>query len=390
MFSHEVMFSPHDMKTTVKCLYGDSRSMLLSKTVSGRVVSLTNHKHRLLEKEHSAYSQYCNDVQECKKHDVWELLYDYNNLPHDLYSQTRKIAIRDAMKPKHHYNLTVYCQSARIQQQDTKLSSFWLKVPINKHHGGIWVALCVPKSQWTTLTEWKMKQVQLIKKGDNYIVRIMVQKEVDIRTSYSNILAIDMGEKVMATVCGSWNKKPVFYGKDIRGIRRHYAWLRVRLGERKCMRTLKKVGSKEQRKVDLILHEISKQIVGLAQQHDSLIVLGDLKGIRASARNKGRRMRRIVGNFPYHKFAAFIEYKAHEHGIGVLKINECNTSKTCSRCGQKGTRVNQGLFRCACGYEANADFNGAKNILERGLEHVSESGAYKVHALNSPIEVRSS
>ena len=63
-------------------------------------------------------------------------------------------------------------------------------------------------------------------------------------------------------------------------------------------------------------------------------------------------------------------------GIPVAKINERGTSHTCSKCGSKGTRPYQGLFRCPeCGYECNADFNGAKNIKKRFLEQSSLNGA---------------
>jgi putative transposase len=76
------------------------------------------------------------------------------------------------------------------------------------------------------------------------------------------------------------------------------------------------------------------------------------------------------------KLSFFIEYKAHLKGIAVIKIREDYTSKTCSRCGEKGKRVKQGLFKCpSCKYQANADYNGAMNILKRSWEHVSKDGA---------------
>ncbi|MGQ9469787.1 MAG: zinc ribbon domain-containing protein [Nitrososphaerales archaeon] len=43
-------------------------------------------------------------------------------------------------------------------------------------------------------------------------------------------------------------------------------------------------------------------------------------------------------------------------------------------CGKKGERHN-GLFRCSCGAELNADYNGAKNILKRAFGLVSKAGA---------------
>ena len=57
-----------------------------------------------------------------------------------------------------------------------------------------------------------------------------------------------------------------------------------------------------------ILHEISRAIVNEALENDSLIVLGNLKGIIRN--RKGRGLNRKLNNgFPYHKLSQFIEYK---------------------------------------------------------------------------------
>ena len=80
----------------------------------------------------------------------------------------------------------------------------------------------------------------------------------------------------------SSEQKPHFYGKEVRSIRRHYAWLRKRLGEKKLLRKIKEIGDKEKRKVDDVLHKVSHAMVNLATCNNAIIVLGDLKGIRRS------------------------------------------------------------------------------------------------------------
>ena len=133
------------------------------------------------------------------------------------------------------------------------------------------------------------------------------------------------------------------------------------------MKKIKQLSDKEQRTINDVLHKISKQIVEKAEQTDSYIVLGDLKGIRNSAKKKGRNFRRIVSNMPYLKLTQFIEYKAKEKGIKVVRISERGSSKTCSKCGydDKLNRKTQGLFKCRqCGFELNADVNGVRNIIK--------------------------
>ena len=82
-------------------------------------------------------------------------------------------------------------------------------------------------------------------------------------------------------------KDPRFYGKEVRGIRRHYAWLRKRLGERKLLRVIRRIGHTERRKVNAILHNISRAIVSEAKNFKATIVLGNLKASETEAEAKG-------------------------------------------------------------------------------------------------------
>jgi len=58
----------------------------------------------------------------------------------------------------------------------------------------------------------------------------------------------------------------------------------------------------------------------------------------------------------------------------VVRINEANTSKLCSRCGSQGLRRNGRSVCKNCGIELNADYNGALNILKRALGYISRAG----------------
>ncbi|WP_405087644.1 RNA-guided endonuclease InsQ/TnpB family protein [Microbispora sp. NBC_01389] len=69
-------------------------------------------------------------------------------------------------------------------------------------------------------------------------------------------------------------------------------------------------------------------------------------------------------------FLRVLAYKAESAGRELIAVNPAGTSRTCSRCGHcaKDNRVTQAEFRCvACGHEAHADVNAAKNILRAGL-----------------------
>ncbi|MEU6410558.1 transposase [Microbispora sp. NPDC046933] len=69
-------------------------------------------------------------------------------------------------------------------------------------------------------------------------------------------------------------------------------------------------------------------------------------------------------------FLRVLAHKAESAGRELIAVDPRNTSRTCSRCGHcaKDNRVTQAPFRCqACGHEAHADVNAAKNILRAGL-----------------------
>ena len=72
-----------------------------------------------------------------------------------------------------------------------------------------------------------------------------------------------------------------------KGIRRHYAWLRRRLQEKGLTQVVKRIGGREGRVVNAILHRVSKQIVSLALASNSCIVLGDLTGISGELKARG-------------------------------------------------------------------------------------------------------
>jgi len=80
-----------------------------------------------------------------------------------------------------------------------------------------------------------------------------------------------------------------------------------------------------------------------------------------------------TGNKKLHTWAfdriyQYLTYKGEIRGVEVLKENERDTSKTCSRCGDdtKSNRVERGLYVCSsCELEGNADCNGAENMRQK-------------------------
>jgi len=269
-----------------------------------------------------------------------------------------------------HYDL-------QLERRTTKHCKVWVRIP-HKPRKPIWLPLRMSKDAESTLFASKLHDSKMVSGRDGrFWMHFTVTREVTPIQPRA-VLAVDLGEKRLATTVlltkGGF-REPRFYGKRARGIRRHYAWLRGRLGERKLLRVIRKVKDTEGRKVDTLCHQISRVIVAQAKANNAAIVLGDLKGIRRKAR--GRRMNRIIASMPYFKLRRQIEYKANWEGIPVYLVSEHGTSKTCHRCGSTDTsRIVQPVLEChSCGLVYNADLNGAMNIAKRFCEQGLRNGA---------------
>ncbi len=342
--------------------------MLVQKTIKAKIFGLTLAKQALLQREYDSWQAYLQGNREA-----------------GLYSATRQQAekllkrLGRRKKPKP-YPMVLRNDVINVQRHDTKLTQFWMKIPIAGVRGGIRAPLRFPHNQTSLLEECRLRESKLIWKGDHWSVHLVFEKEVRIPDFRANslILGVDFGERHIATSV-EWDgyamSNPKFYGTEVRGIRRHHAWLRKRLGERKCLKTVRKVGRKERKKVDAVLHRISKQIVHRAKEVNATIVLGmpNGKSMRSSAR--GKRFRRIVYSMPYYRLAQFVHYKALWAGVPVVEVNEDYTSIECHVCGERCSRPQQDLVICPhCGgYQA--DLNAAINIAKRFHDHWLWDGA---------------
>ncbi len=128
-------------------------------------------------------------------------------------------------------------------------------------------------------------------------------------------------------------------------------------------------------KINLILHEYSKQIVEFAKSKSAFIVFERLERILKSRAKMAKKLQYKLSQFTFKKLSTLVDYKAKIEGIRVLYIPPELTSKECSHCGEKVNTQrpfngNFSLFKCncnKCGIELNADYNASVNIAKKGL-----------------------
>ncbi|HDL9596335.1 TPA: transposase, partial [Escherichia coli] len=125
------------------------------------------------------------------------------------------------------------------------------------------------------------------------------------------------------------------------------------------------------------LHKVTTTV----SKNHAMIVIEDLKvsnmskSAAGTVSQPGRNVRaksglnRSILDQGWYEMRRQLEYKQLWRGGQVLAVPPAYTSQRCACCGHtaKENRLSQSQFRCqVCGYTANADVNGAHNILAAG------------------------
>jgi len=341
--------------------------MEVRKVVKAKVIGLTNTKRRILDHEYEGLQRFLQG-----DHSV------------ELYSANKQQAKRfyARVSPRHEYPLSIRKDLIRVECQNTKLARYWARIPVKLRRRGVWVAI---KPHCEVAADFEICESKLLRKDGEYFLHLVVKREVELKDSYTSILAIDMGIRHTACSVDIRSGQTHFYGREVARTRGHYFHLRRELGRRKLLKVIRRIGAKEGRITNDQLHKISKTIVDEAERLNAIIAIGNLKGIRRNGR--GREFNRKVNTWPFRRLRLYLEYKANWRGIRVVEVNEAHTSQRCWRCGTKGVRSGKrhGLFQCPqCGSRENADRNGAFNIGRRALGQVSKVGA----VVNQPVTGR--
>lgn len=80
-------------------------------------------------------------------------------------------------------------------------------------------------------------------------------------------------------------------------------------------------------------------------------------------------LNRSIHDAGWGQLARMLAYKAEDAGRELRVVSPRFTSQRCSRCGHVdgASRRSQARFRCtACGLDAHADVNAARNVLRAG------------------------
>jgi putative transposase len=209
--------------------------------------------------------------------------------------------------------------------------------------------------------------------ADNHCYYITFDVAEEIQYQPDGFIGIDLNATGHSAVIAI-NDKILKRGKQASHIKRSYLSIRKRLQRKQQYATLRRVKNREARRIRDMNHKLSREVVDLAKANQMGIRLEDLKNIRERTNKKSnKKSRGITNNWNFYQLRQMIEYKGRICGVPIEFINPAYTSKTCSRCGELGTRFKK-QFECdQCGHADHADANAAFNIASAmQIAHISK------------------
>lgn len=216
----------------------------------------------------------------------------------------------------------------------------------------------------------------LIHKKGRWFLHVAVELP-DVQPVVSDaVVGIDLGLNRPAVTSTA-----KFLGKrHWREVERRYFRLRRSLqakGTKSAKRHLKRLSGKVNRFRRDCDHVLSRRIADSVAP-GTTIVVENLVNIRKGTKQRGRESRRRMHSWSFAQLRSFLEYKGEEKGCHVEGVDPRHTSQRCFKCGHtaRNNRRSQARFVCReCGYEVNADLNGARNIAWKYLVSSGKTAA---------------
>jgi len=197
---------------------------------------------------------------------------------------------------------------------------------------------------------------------------------IDIGASYPLIAVRDDGA-IFCPDYSTFHRKRQYFLELRRQLQRKLTEKRLAKKDAKSViRALRRLSGRQRNFTKQFLRWVVCRLFDWAG--DAIIIMENLHLPQGKKVKNAKALNRTLSLLPAGIIKQAIVNKAAELGLQVIFVPPAGTSQTCPRCQNKGKRPNRDLFVCPyCGYEEHADIVGARNILRKGLERFSQSGA---------------
>lgn len=230
----------------------------------------------------------------------------------------------------------------------------------------------------------KPTSAQLCKHRDgSYYIHIQLTDETPEPIKSDKVIGVDFGRREIAKTSTDrgWD------GKQLNIVRDRFSRVRTSLQikaskgtrstRRRARQVLQRLSGRERRFQQWLNHSISASIIREAKQLNATVAIENLTGIRdrTNQQPRSKTERRRSNSWAFYQLRQFLEYKGIREGVEVVAVNPAYTSQTCNQCLHIGLRSDK-KFKCGhCGWQGDADLNGAKNIAALGLSVTQPRGS---------------
>ena len=262
------------------------------------------------------------------------------------------------------------------------------------------------------LEDKKIKEIQIIPKFNARFFEIQYTYEVQeekIQLNTNNALAIDLGVNNLCTCVTNTGKSFIIDGRKLKSINQFFNKQNAKLQSIKDKQNIIKqtkqqylISHKRKNRVDDYINKTCRYIINYCLANDiGTLVIGYNQSFQNKT-NLGKRNNQIFTHLPFGKIREKLEYLCKRYNINYILQEESYTSKASFFDNDdlpiynadnpqtyefSGKRVKRGLYRTKCGYQFNADCNGALNILRKS-KAVDTSILCRRGELDTPKRIR--
>ena len=228
----------------------------------------------------------------------------------------------------------------------------------------------------TTKDGWKIKSGTVSVKAGRYYVSVLVEMpDTKVANNSGEGIGIDLGLKDFAIVSNGKTYRNINKSARIRKLekqlRRAQRCLSRKYEEFKKGESTQRANIQKQRLKVQKLHQrldnirtdyVNKVIAETVKTKPSYIAIEDLD---VSGMMKNRHLSKAIASQKFYEFRAKLKTKCDDNGIELRIVDRWYpSSKMCHCCGHvsKDLKLSDRIYRCACGYIADRDFNASLNL----------------------------
>ena len=227
----------------------------------------------------------------------------------------------------------------------------------------------------TTKDDWKIKSGTVSIKAGRYYVSVLVEiPDTKVVNNSNKGIGIDLGLKDFAIVSDGKTYKNInksaIVKKLEKRLRREQRCLSRKYENLKKGETTQRNIQKQKLKVQKLHHRIdnirtdyiNKTIAEIVKTKPSYITVEDLN---VSGMMKNRHLSKAVASQKFYELRTKLKVKCDDNGIELRIVDRWYpSSKMCHNCGciKKDLKLSDRIYRCACGYVEDRDFNASLNL----------------------------